>query len=76
MKSATEPPFGLPVTPVLDTSYGRYSEADFAGSHRFPVSVQDSPDTVMYEKTVNSIYDSYAIRREIPMEVSMRNDGK
>jgi hypothetical protein len=76
MKSASDSPSGLPETPVLGTRQGRHSKADFAGSHRFPVSLQDSPDTVMYERTVNSIYDSYAFRTEIPVEGTMRNDGK
>lgn len=29
-------------------------------TRQIPGSVQDSPDTVMYERTVNSIYESYA----------------
>lgn len=75
MKSALDPPFDLPVTPVLDINHGRHTKADFTGSRRFPVSLQDSPDTVMYERTVNSIYDSYAVRRETATEGAIYNNG-
>lgn len=62
--STNHPSDELPVTPVLGKTHGQYHKADLFGSQRFPASLQDTPDTVKYERTVNSIYDSYATHRE------------
>lgn len=76
MRRPSEPPSDIPVTPVLETKQGRYGTAEVSGSRRFPASLQDSPDTVMYERTVNSIYDSYAMRRDSTKDGAPRNNGK
>ncbi|GHJ85629.1 hypothetical protein NliqN6_2031 [Naganishia liquefaciens] len=56
----------LPVTPVLNEPHGQHSKADLLRSR-----LQNTPDTVKFERRVLSIYDSYASSREDAKEVSL-----
>lgn len=74
--AALDSPLELSSPAIFPVSKGQDVPKDFPKGRPFEVSLQDSPDTIAYERTMSAIYDSYGRDRESKVDARISVHGE